>query len=138
MPRPFPHLSPAAWVEALLALPLVIAVRGVLLLFPFRRVRSMSGFFLRFAGPGPRLACEPRRIGAAVRRASRVVPGATCLTQALSVQLCLSLCGIRSGVHIGVGKSDDGRLHSHAWVEHEGRIVSGQLESPAYTPVISF
>lgn len=54
----------------------------------------------------------------AVVAASRFVPRATCLTQALALQRLLSRNGYRSSVQIGV-RLADGRFAAHAWVEHD-------------------
>ena len=58
---------------------------------------------------------------------SRVVPGATCLTQALALNQLLSNNGHASTVLIGVRKDDD-RFAAHAWVEWRGGPL---LSSPA-------
>jgi hypothetical protein len=72
----------------------------------------------------------------AVRIASRFVPRATCLTQALAAQVLLSLQGYPSRITIGVAKSHGGQLEAHAWVESQGRIVIGGLKDHArFTPL---
>jgi hypothetical protein len=67
------------------------------------------------------------RLERAVQLASRVVPGATCLTQALALNQLLSSNGHASTVLIGVRKDAD-RFAAHAWVESNGRPL---LSSPA-------
>jgi Transglutaminase-like superfamily len=61
----------------------------------------------------------------AVAVASRHVPAATCLTQALAGQVLLSQHGEPALLQIGVAKSEAGKLEGHAWVESRGRIVIG-------------
>lgn len=77
------------------------------------------------AGAGPASPDELRRLGWGVRNAARLVPRASCLTQALAAQLLLARSGHRSQIRIGVAKDPDGRLLAHAWLISDGRIVIG-------------
>lgn len=61
----------------------------------------------------------------AVSVASRYVPAATCLTQALAGQILLAQHGEPALLQIGVAKNEAGDLEAHAWVESRGRIVIG-------------
>jgi hypothetical protein len=71
-----------------------------------------------------------------VRLASRYVPRATCLTQALTAQMLLGWAGLNSRLHIGVRL--DGKFEAHAWVEGPGRIVVGGREGVAsYVPILT-
>ena len=63
----------------------------------------------------------------AMSRAQRVVPGATCLPQALAAEALLKRGGLPADLRIGVRKDASGKLLAHAWVESEGRIVVGDL-----------
>ena len=65
----------------------------------------------------------PIRLAWAVRNASRVIPGATCLTQALGLHYFLSRCGHPSRVEIGVAKNEESGFQAHAWVESNGAIL---------------
>ena len=65
---------------------------------------------------------SPGRLEWAVSVASRVVPYATCLTQALALQQLLARHGYRSIVQVGVSKVDE-RFTAHAWVEHDGQSL---------------
>jgi Transglutaminase-like superfamily len=60
--------------------------------------------------------------------ASRYVPAATCLTQALAGQILLAQYGEPALLQIGVAKNEAGKLEAHAWVESRGRIVIGDSE----------
>jgi hypothetical protein len=71
----------------------------------------------------------------AVRRVSHVVPGATCLTQALAAQLLLSRRGYASRLRIGVARAPGDRLRAHAWLESDGVVVLGGFGVEAYTPL---
>jgi hypothetical protein len=95
--------------------------------------------------PWPRLmkAASPRRptrmlppaaerLAWAVRAASRFVPRATCLAQALALNEWLHRQGLESIVQIGVS-SGEGHFAAHAWVEHDGRpLLSSAREIERY------
>lgn len=66
-----------------------------------------------------------RRTAWGVRNAARLVPGATCLTQALAAQFLLARAGHRSQIRIGVAKDLDGRFLAHAWLISDGRVLLG-------------
>lgn len=69
----------------------------------------------------------------AVRRAARLVPRGSCLTQAMALQLVLAQRGQSCFVRIGVNRSapdaalasNVGRFEAHAWVEWQGRVLLG-------------
>ena len=112
----------------------VAAVRLGLWLLPLRSLHRWLGRLARL----PRAPWEigsPDRVARAVTRASRWVPRATCLTQALAVRALLDRRGHPASVRIGVGRSRDGRLEGHAWVESGGRIVAGATELARHPPL---
>jgi hypothetical protein len=74
----------------------------------------------------------------AVGIVSRYVPKATCLTQALTVQLFLKQSGRQACLHIGVTGSDNGRLKAHAWVESQGRVIIGGSDFAKFSSLTSF
>ena len=104
------------------------AIRAGLWILPFRLVRRLVPI-----GPQPlrrqSAASVPERISLVarnVRIGSQYVPGATCLTQALSAQLLLSRAGLTSMLHIGVARSADGTgIRAHAWLDSHGTTVTG-------------
>lgn len=66
----------------------------------------------------------------AINRTNRnLIKDSTCLTQALTGQLLLNRHGIYTHLCIGVLKEDVGKLHAHAWLESNGRVVIGGPES---------
>ena len=71
-----------------------------------------------------------------VRRCSRYVPSASCLTQALAAKTVLKRYGQPSTLRIGVAPSDSA-IEAHAWVEIDGRIVLGRLPQQARFSVMS-
>lgn len=81
---------------------------------------------------------ELKRIAWGIRNAARFVPGASCLTQALSGQLILARRGKSSQVRIGVARDDQGRFVAHAWLIAGDRVVLGGAEENIrrFTPLI--
>lgn len=69
------------------------------------------------------------RLARAVSAAARFVPGATCLTQALSLRLLLAMRGYASEMHVGVTRDDSNRFTAHAWLVSDGQIVIGGTEA---------
>jgi hypothetical protein len=81
---------------------------------------------------------SPERIVWAVRVASRYLPRATCLTQALAAQALLARSGYPSQVEIGVTKDESRRLHAHAWVVCQGQVVLGGQQVERYNPLMTW
>lgn len=77
------------------------------------------------AGPVPR--AELAAVAWSVRAAARLVPGATCLTQASAGQLLLARRGHASTVRLSVPArpGPDGKLAPHAWLMADEMIVLG-------------
>ena len=73
------------------------------------------------------------RLRWAVEATSRRVPGATCLTQALALQILLGRRGQASELRLGVSRGDAPGLQAHAWLESEGQVVIGAAERDRYT-----
>jgi hypothetical protein len=117
------------------ALLTVAAVRAVLWVVPFRHIRARL-LSSRRAGAGSYLSSfDARQLSHAVRAAGRLVPNATCLTQAIALFLLFERAGRPSRIHIGVAK-ENGRFIAHAWVEYDGEIVIGEGEHERYTPLL--
>jgi hypothetical protein len=124
---------------ALRALVTTAAVRLGLTVFPLATVRRWAVGGTRM-GPGDRVGGgraptpEPsdvpsvENIAWAVRAASRFVPKASCLTQALVVERFMRRAGYAPHLHIGVARPGQTAFEAHAWVEHDGRIVIGEVD----------
>lgn len=61
----------------------------------------------------------------AIAAASRLVPRASCLTQALAGLLLLRRNGHDAQLCIGAGRDRRGEFRAHAWLEQGGRIILG-------------
>jgi hypothetical protein len=77
------------------------------------------------------------QVGWAITRvAARFPVSATCLVQALSADAILRRKGLASKLHIGVRVSRNTAVpfEAHAWVESEGEVAIGSIESlPDFT-----
>ena len=67
----------------------------------------------------------PGHAARAVTRASAYVPRATCLAQALAVQVLLQRRGCTADLRIGLARGGLQRVEGHAWVECHGKVVFG-------------
>ena len=108
------------------ALALVTLIRLALWTVPFRMTQKAIAAARRPVGkkPAPDRGTI-RRVAWAVEAASRRVPGATCLTQGLAVQVLLGRLGQPSELRLGVAQTASGKLEAHAWVEANGRVIIG-------------
>jgi hypothetical protein len=100
------------------------AIRLGLWLLPFKTLRKLLARTTRGTGQVP-----IDRVAWAMTAASRYVPAATCLSQALATQALLRQRGYEACLRIGVVKNQDGQLQAHAWAESGGVIVIGGPES---------
>jgi hypothetical protein len=119
-------LRPAPdFVMFMRALGVVVPVRVALWVLPSRLLLRHVARRVRRA-PAPADASPlVKRIGWAVRAASRRVPYASCLTQALSVQLLLARHGFSSELKIGVLRDSVTGFAAHAWVLVDGQVIVG-------------
>lgn len=79
-------------------------------------------------------ATDLQELTAAVARASRYLPGATCLARALALAWMLKRRGIAADVRLGV-RTDTGRLFAHAWVECQGTVLGGPAAGESFVPI---
>jgi len=105
------------------------AIRLGLWLIPLQTLRRQLGRMRRAGNEWPSAdQASISRVVWAVAVASRYVPAANCLTQALATHLMLCRRGQPAHLRIGVAKSEGGRFEAHAWVELEGQVVIGGFE----------
>ena len=114
---------------------LVALVRLGLWLMPFRTIQRVCAYYGQPSGRGS--AGGTHEIVWAVRLASRYVPRATCLVQALATQILLGRHGHAGQVHIGVALDEKLGFRAHAWVESQGEVLIGGLEElDGYAPML--
>jgi hypothetical protein len=112
--------SPSERWDVCRAWPVVLSVRLALWLIPYRRLERLV-----LQRPlGSATSVLPAQVGLAVRRASRVVPRASCLVQSLAAGWLLRKAGHTPQLQIGVrGGTQD--FAAHAWLECDGQVVVG-------------
>jgi hypothetical protein len=126
----FCHLSGADQKFLVKVSLLVWIVRISLWCFPFRWVRwQVSKLAREGMEPVSKAPAVVTRVVGAVTLASRYVPAATCLTQALVTKVLLSRSGHQAIVRLGVARGNDGKFTAHAWVESDSRVVIGGTEA---------
>jgi hypothetical protein len=128
------RLAPVERRLILSTFPLMLAVRLALWILPFRHMQRVVESSITL-GPSERQATA-HMIAIAVRLASRYIPRATCLTQALTAQILLNRAGIENEIRIGVAKEQ--KFEAHAWVECGGNVLIGGAEQSArYAPLFT-
>lgn len=133
------HLPPAERGLLIRTALLLSATRLGLWVLPFSTVRScLDRLATTSAGSCTAGRYSADQIARAVAVASRYIPGATCLTQAMAGQVLLERTGLRAQLRIGVARSGEQRLQAHAWVECQGNIVIGESEARHHTRLPPF
>lgn len=79
--------------------------------------------------PTPDAHFYARQLARRIERLARLVPGASCLTQALALQWLLARAGHACELLVGVRRDETGRFAAHAWVACNGRIVLGAAQT---------
>lgn len=117
------------------AVRLLCMIRVALWIAPFAKLRRAVERAARRRGSESRRPSVDQVVWT-VKVASRYVPRATCLTQALAARVMLGREGYDNTLRIGVARGERGQLQAHAWVECEGRVVIGETDSPnRFTPL---
>lgn len=117
---------------------LLYAVRLGLWLLPFRAFRRLLAGSKTAAVQTPKAEPLPaQRIVRLIEAASRFVPAATCLTQAIASLILLRQHGHSARLRIGVAKDQNGLLEAHAWVESGGRVIIGRVPNLSRFSVLS-
>ncbi len=132
--RRFAGLSRPEKLLLLRTLSVVGLIRIGLWVLPFRMIQ-------RFAFRARRKQETPYSVEQfvwAVRAVSRLVPGATCLTQALAAQMLLTRAGHASRVEIGVAKGEKNQFQAHAWLVLGDRVLIGGAGVDRYTPLVAW
>jgi hypothetical protein len=132
--RDFPKARREQRKLLLTAFPLVIAVRLALWTVPSRLVLRYALRWNERAEQNHSSESPPANLAAwAVRAASRRIPGASCLTQALAGQIFLGMHGYASQIRVGVAREEDGTFSAHAWLDVNGKVLIGDHGLERYT-----
>jgi Transglutaminase-like superfamily len=128
--REFWSLPPSYRRLLITSLLLLGIVRMGLWLLPFQTLRRLLAHTTReVAGAWGGDQASINQVARAVTVASRYIPAASCLTQALATQVLLSQRGHQASLRIGVARSYVGEFQAHAWVECQGKIVIGGAQA---------
>jgi Transglutaminase-like superfamily len=130
----FIQLSPEKRPLLLKTVLIVGAVRIGLWLLPFGALQRLA----ERAGKKSGAPHPVQRLIWAVKAASRRIPGATCLTQALAAQVLLARSGHDSSIHFGVAKDDQRGFEAHAWLTAGGQILIGGSEADRYAALAAW
>ena len=127
------RFSLTEWSALLRATGWLLVVRMALWIVPFRHVmlqlQSLSKIGVYQKNSRPDSASELMR---AIRRASRMIPAATCLTQTLAGFVLLTRAGYLCTMRFGVSKIQNG-LVAHAWLDMNGVSVIGGAPEAAFS-----
>jgi hypothetical protein len=115
---------------------LLIIIRLGLWLLPFRTLQKNLERLFHYPATSHELSLSPERFSWAVSAVSQYVPAATCLAQALTLQVLLSREGIHSDLAIGVARDDTTGITAHAWLEIDGKLIIGGQERDRYTQLL--
>jgi hypothetical protein len=118
--------------EAARALGWLLAARAALLVLPYDTVSRVSRA-LPARRRGKRLTIEACRV--AMRRATVLAPGASCLVRAMAAESFLRRERHDATVSLGVRLDEQRRLSAHAWVDSSGVTVTGHEEAAEYLPL---
>ena len=134
--RALRRLSSQEWGLLLIAAVTVSAVRVALWVLSSRRIlRMLQRRATTPLDALPRSSVSTSAVAWAVEQASRVVPQATCLTQALAAAWLLRRFGHPSRLCLGVTRGETGDFRAHAWLEWEGRVIIGGMGRRSLTPL---
>lgn len=140
----------SSWVRSFLRLPrrdqhLLVGAYALLLVTELLLSRSWSSIqtiqrldqrLVRALFPVPRSGLTPTETEWALDTLAPFLPASvTCLRRAIVADAILTHHGHVTTFRIGVRKADD-TFTAHAWVEHEGAVVVGDLDDLAqYVPM---
>ena len=103
-----------------------------------RRLRRHSFEKLRVWATSKGQGSAPiNRLTWSVEAAAKRMKNATCLCKALALQRLLARNGHYSELKIGVDKSH-GRFTAHAWLVHNGRVLTGGAETEKYKFLVAW
>ena len=74
----------------------------------------------------------------AVKVACRFIPGATCLTRSLVLQIFFARYGRAINLNIGVARAEDRTLKAHAWTEENGEVLTKEEGLQYFTKLATF
>jgi uncharacterized SAM-binding protein YcdF (DUF218 family) len=136
--RKFWHLSAGDRNFLIKTFFLLAVIRLGLVLIQFNKLLK---FINQISQPRPPYSTQKisvDKIVWAVNKVTRYVPGAKCLARALTTQVLMRRYGHSGELRLGVAKAETGKLEAHAWIEHQGLVVMGNVpDLSRYMPLPS-
>ena len=114
----------------------LIFVRLGLWVLPFRTLQQILKRLFQHPVTSDIRAPSPEKVSWAVSAVSQYVPAATCLAQALTLQILLAREGIHSDLALGVARDSTTGITAHAWLEINGKVIIGGQERDRYTQLM--
>ncbi len=135
--RRFRKFVSLSFREKLFLVKAVLLVLAIRLGLTFLTFSTLQGYLRKGAkmqnGSTQRLSVD--QVAWLVAAASRFIPKATCLVQAMALDDLLYRQGYSANLQIGVTKGEKGELQAHAWVESGGRVINDGPGSGIYKPL---
>lgn len=117
------------------ALPVVLFVRvGLWLVSMSRLHRMLTSRQCQISTLTP---VQARRLAWAVTVVANRVPGATCLTRALALQVLLQQRGSHSDIRVGFVSPGRCDMRGHAWLEWQEEVLIGGGELSAFRTTVT-
>ena len=111
----------------------VTRIRILIWIFPFAIVqKKVQNTATNYPSTNHTVAMS--RIRIMIVAASKYVPRATCLVQALAGYILFSKYGYVTSIKIGV-LTENGEFEAHAWLEQDNNVVLGESEKDFRTIV---
>ena len=137
--RSFVALPAARRLLLVRAFVTVALVRAALWLFSFARICTTLERVSRNRGidadAGTSALTIPE-VEWAVTHVARLVPRATCLTQALAIRAILARAGVACTISIGVALPAGDSLRAHAWIEPANAALAKSRQFPDFVPLV--
>lgn len=109
---------------ALLFLKCLLLLSFVRVTITFKSYKEFTKYISSIYGH-TKTSRNPVYYARAIKRASRFIPKATCLTQALALKWLIARSGKDSVIRIGVMPDESSNIKAHAWVMYQGQVILG-------------
>ena len=129
----------AEWIALAEAFVVLALVRLSLATMNFKRIERLTVALVRRLAPTPvdGTPDDDARLGRAVTRAAKLVPGAKCLAQATAAMVVSARHNRRSRMTIGVKLGATEAFGAHAWLETPNGIPVGGAEAAEFAPLMT-
>ncbi len=129
----------AEWIALAEAFVVLALVRLSLATMNFKRIERLTVALVRRLAPTPvdGTPDDDARLGRAVTRAAKLVPGAKCLAQATAAMVVSARHNRRSRMTIGVKLGATEAFGAHAWLETPHGSPVGGAEAAEFAPLMT-